>query len=505
MIGYVLLGLIAAAVVGALLVALGWRGRRVGAHPVCARCGFDLSGRPQSAASADSARPAASADSANPADSAGSCPECGRSLDAAKAIATGDRHRRWVAFAAGVLLLVGSAGIGLTGLIGGPSAHRLKPTVLILWQARIASPTMAGELGAELLRRHGAGEIDAADYEGIIDGLLAIQADRRTTWVEAYGDFIERGGATPEQDDAYCRQMPVLGVEIRERVANGAAIPVRIWAVEMRKGSTTDRELYLAVNNPTVNGAAATFVRQRSSGPPGTVYSVTNFRVLSMGSSLSQAVVAIEMPDGIEPGPLSVGLDVVIRKSDFNIMDWTALDAPWWQSIDGLAATMVDAAATASLGSAEGVEYQAARNPPRLSTSPHPSLPPYLAVSRVTTDAPVAHRMLIVYPDGTEIPVGWYTNDAAIGLVEPVEPAKPDTAEQAATGVAGNWAPVYVMSDPNISGHASPIDRPVPIVDGMRLVLRPDPWIAEYTINVFEVPEVDIDMGEIEVRQMGGP
>lgn len=61
------------------------------------------------------------------------------------------------------------------------------------------------------------------------------------------------------------------------------------------------------------------------------------------------------------------------------------------------------------------------------------------------------------------------------------------------------------MSDPSIGGHAGTIDRPVPIVDGMRLVLRPEPWIAEYTIDIFKVPEVDIDMGEITVKQMGGP
>lgn len=45
---------------GLVLIDLGWRGRRIGDHPTCRKCGFDLSGL---------------------AVGIGPCPECGRTLD----------------------------------------------------------------------------------------------------------------------------------------------------------------------------------------------------------------------------------------------------------------------------------------------------------------------------------------------------------------------------------------------------------------------------------------
>ena len=57
---------------GAVLLVIGLRGRRVGDHPVCRRCGFDLFGNPAAAR----------------------CPECGADLGVSGAVRTGHLRRR---------------------------------------------------------------------------------------------------------------------------------------------------------------------------------------------------------------------------------------------------------------------------------------------------------------------------------------------------------------------------------------------------------------------------
>src|SRR4051812_27458501 len=73
------------ATLGAGLFFFGWRGRRVGDHPFCRRCGFDLFGKP---------------------DDSRVCTECGSPLDRRRAIVIGERRRRRWAIALGAALLV---------------------------------------------------------------------------------------------------------------------------------------------------------------------------------------------------------------------------------------------------------------------------------------------------------------------------------------------------------------------------------------------------------------
>ncbi len=83
-----LLGLFAAA--GALLLYRGLRGRRTDDHPLCRRCGFDLTGLP----------------GGHPA-----CPECGATLAAPQAVRVGHRARRPAPLAAGLALLLLTVGL----------------------------------------------------------------------------------------------------------------------------------------------------------------------------------------------------------------------------------------------------------------------------------------------------------------------------------------------------------------------------------------------------------
>ena len=64
------------------LIAWGWRGKRLDAHPVCRRCGFDLVGLPLGRRV---------------------CSECGNNLNRRRATRFGNRRRRWRAVALGAV------------------------------------------------------------------------------------------------------------------------------------------------------------------------------------------------------------------------------------------------------------------------------------------------------------------------------------------------------------------------------------------------------------------
>src|SRR5215211_7772077 len=80
-----------AGVAGMMLLLLGLRGRRVGDHPFCRRCGFDLFGKP---------------------DDSSICPECGARLGSARAQVIGVRHRRQWAIMSGSMILLPLMGLG---------------------------------------------------------------------------------------------------------------------------------------------------------------------------------------------------------------------------------------------------------------------------------------------------------------------------------------------------------------------------------------------------------
>src|SRR3954453_22290507 len=104
-------------IVGAAALWAGWRGRRVGDHPVCRRCEFDLFGKP---------------------DESRACPECGAELSKRRATVIGVRqHRPGVLTCGAMLLLAGLSGGGAMGwtLANHIVAEAYEPT---WWLARQA-------------------------------------------------------------------------------------------------------------------------------------------------------------------------------------------------------------------------------------------------------------------------------------------------------------------------------------------------------------------------------
>lgn len=133
----------------------GWRGRRVGTAPHCARCGFDLTGLYPDA-------PA--------------CPECGQALNAL-VVQFGCRERRWRRFwiglggLAAIALLVGLAARGV--LSTQTVVARLPTGVLIAWGIERPGSIIGPEARVELMRRQTAARLSAAQEEALWTSIQA--------------------------------------------------------------------------------------------------------------------------------------------------------------------------------------------------------------------------------------------------------------------------------------------------------------------------------------------
>lgn len=162
--GAVLFGL----AVAVPLVARGLRGRYVGEHPHCRRCGFDLTGRP---ATSDA------------------CSECGATLDAPGAVTTGVRRRRPVPLAMGAFAMVLSLAIGSVvardalARSGGFSLVRMKPTGWLIGAVQRGRPADQAAAAAELSRRLWASDLDESQAQAFVAAATANLAAR--PWMAA--------------------------------------------------------------------------------------------------------------------------------------------------------------------------------------------------------------------------------------------------------------------------------------------------------------------------------
>lgn len=206
------------AVVGLILCILGFRGRRVGDHPVCRRCNFDLSGRP-----------AADAGAPTP------CPECGADLTVGKAIATGTHRRCPIIAAVGAVLFMVS-GVVIAAHVTSPTAlNAYKPISLLVWELEKGLWSSEADLATEFDRRRTMGTLSASDESLIIDAALSIQGDPMRRWPARLGDFIESSGnITAAQRQTYESQMVIWGTEVRPMVRRAGPIPIRLTMDDIR-------------------------------------------------------------------------------------------------------------------------------------------------------------------------------------------------------------------------------------------------------------------------------
>jgi hypothetical protein len=198
------------------LVRKGLRGRRVGDHPFCRHCGFDLFGRPASSKV---------------------CNECGSSLEnESAAIAIGTHERRMVPLAIGLFLFI-VLGASITPSLGRgyrwastKDWSRYKPAS---WLVSNLAP--AGGLRLrdhsleELWRRLAAGSLDSETIATVIDHYLA--ASKATSrpasginWeISTAVSFMEQGWQTGKLDEATARRTLQAMLDLELRVAPMAA------------------------------------------------------------------------------------------------------------------------------------------------------------------------------------------------------------------------------------------------------------------------------------------
>lgn len=186
-----------------LLIRRGLRGTPIHDHPLCAKCRYDLTGRPN-----ESTR----------------CPECGADLEKPKAVRIGARKRRLRPLLVGSSLLLLTAAfsiVTITGVLRGVNWYEHKPVWWLLYDAKRGNPASAPPSIFELHRRMNAGEMDNESRDHVLQTALAFQADSSKPWFSEWGEMIESAydkGLLNEADWLrYARQGVSAGLKIRVR------------------------------------------------------------------------------------------------------------------------------------------------------------------------------------------------------------------------------------------------------------------------------------------------
>jgi ribosomal protein L37E len=160
---------------GVGLFWLGRRGRIVGDHPYCRRCGFDLFGKP-----AESVR----------------CAECGAWLQGRRAIRIGQRAPRGVLIWMGLFFLIPSLlGVGalVVAVLQGPRAASWKPAPWLALEVTSDRGDLRDAAISELSARITGHRISRWGVGLMARQILAAQADPRRDWDrKGWGSLIEQ-------------------------------------------------------------------------------------------------------------------------------------------------------------------------------------------------------------------------------------------------------------------------------------------------------------------------
>jgi hypothetical protein len=200
---------------GLILPITGVRGYRIGDHPVCGRCGFDLFGMPGGLSI---------------------CSECGSDVSQLSAIRVGHRKRKPGSIVLGIVLLFRVA--LLATLVGWQTSQDIDweahlPTFWLIHQAASTDVLTRDSALAEILRRMQVGNLSDGETQKLVVRGLAFQADTSKTWVVAWGEIIESahaaGKLTTEQWRQYALNAADPQFAARPRLRRGDnTLPLRI-------------------------------------------------------------------------------------------------------------------------------------------------------------------------------------------------------------------------------------------------------------------------------------
>ena len=213
------------------LLFRGFRGLRIGDHPVCCRCGFDLYGQPAGTVI---------------------CGECGNDLKQPNSVTIGHHHRQPNLIIAGAVILCPILFVAAVFIWGQASdIHWLgyAPTRFVIWRGSSADPGIRSPAIAELGRRLTAGTLDSGDLQRVADAALGYQADLSKPWDPGWGDWLENCQANGKLSDAQWKQYlaqasnGAFGLRLRQKVYRGDGLPFSIERRATRAGEGMKLEI----------------------------------------------------------------------------------------------------------------------------------------------------------------------------------------------------------------------------------------------------------------------
>ncbi len=211
----------------AALLFCGFRGLRIGDHPVCRRCAFDLYGSPAGTVV---------------------CGECGNDLTQPGTVAIGHHQRRTSFIIGGFVILLPMlfvAGIVLWSQTSTFNWLDYAPTSLVIHRAMSADPLVRSPALAQLNARFTASTLSTGELGKIADAALAYQSDLSKPWDPVWGDWIERCEANGKLSDTRWKQylnqawQGGFTFKLRPRVRRGDPLPYVIATNPTRAASNT--------------------------------------------------------------------------------------------------------------------------------------------------------------------------------------------------------------------------------------------------------------------------
>ncbi|HEX2973467.1 MAG TPA: hypothetical protein VHP11_14125 [Tepidisphaeraceae bacterium] len=214
---------IALGIAGIVLLWIGMRGKRIGEHPICQRCGFDLFGLPPGVTH---------------------CSECGSDVTPRGAVQIGHRVRRKACLTGGLAILLPLAlWIGVSAWVTTRNID-LNPYKPVWWLLNDTTDTKIRDLAlAELANRLRNNQLTSTQIQQLIDRALQIQQDTTQPWTTRWGDLVELAHdlqklPTGQWQRYLLQALQGLRLEARPQVRRGAPLPVRIIDGPKRLGTT---------------------------------------------------------------------------------------------------------------------------------------------------------------------------------------------------------------------------------------------------------------------------
>lgn len=250
---------VAGLIVGLIITIVALRGRRVGDHPHCRRCGFDLFGLPPNNAH---------------------CPECGANVTTPKSVRIGERRVRRRLLAFGILCTL-ACGVQTANtaydLVDRINWIRYKPFGWLLNDAvdkALATDTAyVKDVNIdELTDRYASERLSRDQADRVISATLDLQADYSkpwpVEWTRLLDDMLTNRELTELQLRRYIEQGVALELNAKPNIRRGRNVTIRLNSAIGRLTSST--ELAVRRQTGTVHLGGVPIIESRSSEDDGT-------------------------------------------------------------------------------------------------------------------------------------------------------------------------------------------------------------------------------------------